>query len=422
MAIKEILEQNTDQIIEATELLKVLSDREGMYVWEKYGKPSELPNGYTAVEYIKASGTQRIDTGISYDVNNEYVIETECYLTSGTIGWDGGGQFGVYSSGHWYVGGNPTTLKSSEGKFSKITFTIEAGVSSNTILKIEQDGVTETITREHDSLASYATVNFPIFATGGKSGISLYANGAVKSFKIKVNQVVVRDYVACVTSSGEVGLYDRTNNTFLSNSGSGTFETNGNEYFIYCGYVVADNETAYPDGGTQDGYYYERVKESAKYGMFFDKVDATGMPIEAHFKFINIAKNMFYLATNGNSLASCEKLIIEAQSVGEYSFRDFLYDFKGKLKLNATNIEHSAFYSFGSGASQAPMVWLSSKCVTVKALTNGAGVFNSAKNTTKLYCEPASQPSTWVTRWNYYNSSSNLTTTWGVTEEQFDAL
>ena len=35
MAIKEIFESNTDKIDLATELLKVLSDREGKYVWKK---------------------------------------------------------------------------------------------------------------------------------------------------------------------------------------------------------------------------------------------------------------------------------------------------------------------------------------------------------------------------------------------------
>jgi hypothetical protein len=43
-------------------------------------------------------------------------------------------------------------------------------------------------------------------------------------FQIYDNNVLVRDFVPCINASGEAGLYDKANNVFYGNAGSGTFE------------------------------------------------------------------------------------------------------------------------------------------------------------------------------------------------------
>ena len=48
--------------------------------------------------------------------------------------------------------------------------------------------------------------------------------------------------------------------------------------YIFLDYIVSDKETAYPDGGEKDGYWYEKVSEGAK--MSFGSIAVTGNPSE----------------------------------------------------------------------------------------------------------------------------------------------
>lgn len=179
---------------------------------------------YTPADYIESSGTQRIDTGVSYSAENEYVIETECEWlgASGTyMGWNAGGQFGN-QDGYWGTSSDYTDAP--VDGFAKITVTIPAGTSTKTTLTIEQDGVVNSCTRGHGSLANYATLDYPIFAyTNNSGGFQSYAAARMKYFKIHINGTLVRDYVARIDAAGTACFYDKVEEKYYYNVGTGAF-------------------------------------------------------------------------------------------------------------------------------------------------------------------------------------------------------
>lgn len=185
---------------------------------------ANLPTGYTLANYIQSSGTQRIDTGIAYNANNEYVIETECKVTSGDgtySGWNAGGAFGV-ASGKWSNGAANGSISATT--FTKVTITIQSGSSTNSIMVLNQNGTTETITRTHPSIASYATTNYPIFAyTNNSGGILGYISMQCKYLRLYQNGELVRNFIPCKNGSSVVGLYDLVNDKFYTNAGTGSF-------------------------------------------------------------------------------------------------------------------------------------------------------------------------------------------------------
>ena len=181
----------------------------------------------TRVAYIQSTGTQRIDTGVPFNVNNTYVIEAECCFTgSGAsyIGWDAGGQFGMNANGNWHHGSSASTMTVSAKTMSKVRLTINSGTSTNSVLEVIQNETTNSISRVHSSMGSYATVNYPIFALSNTSGgYASYANMQLKTFSITVNGVLVRDYMSVLDTTLTPCLYDKVNKTLNYNAGSGTF-------------------------------------------------------------------------------------------------------------------------------------------------------------------------------------------------------
>lgn len=186
---------------------------------------SKLPEGYTELEFIQSTGEQFVDTKVSYNSSKEFVVEAECTCSAGQyMGWDGGGQFGASSSGCWYLGTSASTSPILASEFTKLKLTIESGESTDTVLDIDQNGNTASVTRAHASISNYATIDYPLFARSASSGgIAAYVSMSTKRFKISVDGILLRDYVPCLTPSNEVGLYDIVNGVFYGNAGSGEF-------------------------------------------------------------------------------------------------------------------------------------------------------------------------------------------------------
>ena len=90
----------------------------------------------------------------------------------------------------------------------------------------------------------------------------------------KYNQYIINDGYVTINGGNIEVVYDKTNailtvkGVAYSSSDSGTLNYNGIKTYEkeekiggLIGYVVSDSETAYPDGGEKDGYWWERVKE-----------------------------------------------------------------------------------------------------------------------------------------------------------------
>lgn len=228
MAIKEIFDFNTDKIDLATELLSELSDREGQYVWKNI-----LPPGYKRVEYIESTGTQFIDTGIipasgytaevgftaTYIPSDDTIESWILSVFDMNVSSYPCMRVGLVGSSYWSGDTNGATYNGSPGEYT----VANVGVSK-----------------------AGCTLSLYLFSAHEKNGAAHTANSKYKFDYYKVRNasgVIVGFGVACVTPSGEAGVYDVVNGEFHGNLGTGTFVVG--KTIATGGFVVADDENAY---------------------------------------------------------------------------------------------------------------------------------------------------------------------------------
>ena len=192
-----------------------------MYSPKKKGR---LPSGFQEVEYIEATTTQYIESGIIYDVNKDLVIEMEIQATSNygtSFGWDYGGQIGFSNT----TANNGTqTINFNCSYKTKVVHTIEKTTSGNSIFQLSNESGSNSLTRTHPSLGTYATKGYGIFTRFSGNSNSVPNGCKLFSFKATQDGVLIGHYIPCYRKSdNEVGLYDIVNNQFYTNQGSGTF-------------------------------------------------------------------------------------------------------------------------------------------------------------------------------------------------------
>jgi len=185
------------------------------------------------VEYLESTGTQWIDTGVTYSASSSYVIETRARFRSQPsvntyVGWDAGGAFGWMAQNglnKWNNGaaGTSALLAAPYDVNADMTLDIRAGTNTLSYFTISGYG---TISRAHASLAAYAMSNgYPLFARAsqgvveGRAIIYDYA-------KIYKDGVLVHDLIPVRVGSGAsaVGyMYDRVSAQLFGNNGTGAF-------------------------------------------------------------------------------------------------------------------------------------------------------------------------------------------------------
>lgn len=179
-----------------------------------------LPSGYTKLEYIESSGTQYIDTGVSSFPTQRTGVILDVDWLSGL-----GCYFGCFKSGlGWYVEAiQPTKIRSgylSESKSAAIATVIGR-------YTVEKNGVSTNVNGvkiQHASAGNSTSISICLLACGGSSEVSDIAEAArIYSCKIYSNSALIRQFVPCKNSSGEVGLYDEVNDVFYGNAGTGVF-------------------------------------------------------------------------------------------------------------------------------------------------------------------------------------------------------
>ena len=192
-------------------------------------------------------------------------------------------------------------------------------------------------------------------------------------------------------------------------------------------YVLAIDSEAYVDGAVNDdGYWYELIVSSgtkvAEYGMFFDAVNTSGYPTDMRIVMPKIIAEFMML--DSVTFTKLLKLEIIASSIGNSAFSNLLYasTTTPNVKLKTKSIGAKACMAWGNKNSRSINYWISSECTSIAGTDGLTSPFYQVHKGSKIYCEANSKPSGWKTYWNCCDSSTTLTTTWGVTEEQFDAL
>lgn len=187
----------------------------------------DVPAGYTQLEYIESTGTQYIDTGVSY--GNTIVIrdkiaysslddKTVIYQINGVQATTYWGIKNTQGTGIWLwsCGGSNTVYSASANQIYDVVCNI-----SERRLYVNDELVDER--RSADS----GSGNMYLFAVkGGSQTTPNFFEKATKRYETKIydNTVLVRDFIPVKRNNdGEIGMYDTVTGTFYTNSGTGDF-------------------------------------------------------------------------------------------------------------------------------------------------------------------------------------------------------
>lgn len=189
-------------------------------------KASNVPSDYTEVEYIQSGSTQYINTGVIGKSSIKVYAKIQSPTTLSNFKTIIGSHYVdtrvfIQTSNNgagWSFGANGY---SNAGNVSANTdYEIEAIYSNNAYLKVNGN-IVATIT----NASSYTTgLNLTLFARNTGNELNNYSTHKLYNLKIYDNDTLVRDFVPCYKKSNNViGLYDKVNNTFYTNAGSGSF-------------------------------------------------------------------------------------------------------------------------------------------------------------------------------------------------------
>lgn len=176
-----------------------------------------------------------------------------------------------------------------------------------------------------------------------------------------------------------------------------------------------------------------------KGGIIFNSVNDDGYPTELFIKIPFIISSYMTLSDGWSyeMMDYLEEITVECNLSRTVSALTGLCDrFFGKLKVKTNIMPKKLCQYMGENVSeplipenkQKKAVWISK---TVETIEDGGTKYNSgnpfygARGAT-IYCEATEKQSGWETYWNYAGTSSSetlvLTTYYGITEAQFDAL
>ena len=184
-----------------------------------------LPAGYTELEYIEGTGTQRIDTGIKITSND--IIETEFKNTSSTRN---GSLYGVFAAGNSSAFYANDTYYGYNVVNGKVDTNVSVDTTWHNVIHNFVDGTLklDNTTVEFAPFSFANNVNSHLFARYYNGTYGYYFSGYVKKHKITRNGVVIINLIpARRDSDGVVGMYDLADSNpetaFHTNAGTGNF-------------------------------------------------------------------------------------------------------------------------------------------------------------------------------------------------------
>ena len=187
----------------------------GNKVWGK-----SIP--YTEIEYIETSGTQFIDTGVAPNPDSRVICDFQAKDVDSENSIFGSRNnsssrifaFSIRSTGDWrfgygnsYVGTTNADTKRHVVDVNKNVCTLDGSV---------------LYTKDYVEFVGYRTIHLGAIYGAGKY---YYGRAKIYSCQIFDNDTMVRDFVPCINADGEAGMWDKLNNVFYGNNGSGEFIT-----------------------------------------------------------------------------------------------------------------------------------------------------------------------------------------------------
>lgn len=198
--------------------------------------PSELPAGYTQLKYVRSTGTQGVDTGVSPTMNSK--IQAQFFYTAlSSYAFSMGSQnppVGLYTTSslgaqlYWNFGNktDQTTLTGFPCASDSIPI---ATIDKDSATIVQQPLADYVLTIGATSMTENPNTHIGIFCRGNNG--SFERNSSIQLYRAKIwdGETLIRDFVPALhDASQEIGLYDIVNNVFYHNIGTGVFI--GGEY------------------------------------------------------------------------------------------------------------------------------------------------------------------------------------------------
>lgn len=179
-----------------------------------------LPGGYTELEYIQSSGTQYLDSGVTFEKTDTVEFEILWTVTPPSSGTYVCGnyymQVGMGTSGYGIYAASNTKAYGTKDRM-RVTF---ASVQETLFVNDAQ-------VFTHDwSGQNLSNVKLGILKLG-MEGNAWYSSAPVSakvySCTIKKGGTLVREFIPCKNASGVIGLWDEVSGVFYQNAGTGVF-------------------------------------------------------------------------------------------------------------------------------------------------------------------------------------------------------
>lgn len=195
---------------------------------------AQVSDEYMEVPYIESTGTQYIDTGYALTSDSaEIYIDFTLTDTDANQMLFGAKQNGspAYTGMLQTVGDGDLAFSCGDTKLvenyevtSEKSYTFSVDVDSSSTCKTRMG--TATVNSTYTGGLNKAS-SIILFAGGVNDVPSNFAKMKLHRFQVYQDEGIVRDLVPVVRlSDKKPGLYDRVNNRFYTNSGSGEFEVN----------------------------------------------------------------------------------------------------------------------------------------------------------------------------------------------------
>ena len=192
----------------------------------------QLPEGYTAVDYLQSSGTQWIEMGVAPNQNTKAVLKIKINKFNGINGFpligsrtdvNSNNQFTTYLDDY----GGTRFLFRMDGQTKAIpwkgltTDKIYIVTLSGTEMKAELEDGTTVFSKTFSVNDFTSTVTMALFRAKGVSGI--YFPGRIYSCKHYSGDELIQDFQPCLDTNGVPCMFDLVSRKPFYNVGTGSF-------------------------------------------------------------------------------------------------------------------------------------------------------------------------------------------------------
>lgn len=202
------------------------------FIWQKAQAQSGLPEGYTAVEYIQTSGSQRIDTGVkasaSIGMSADFCLVDASIIQNLTTVYDpyknyqlmvlAASSYGSPDGAVWFVCGYSAIQYFKKADTDRHVYHFNADGQYT----VEMDGIQYKKADPSQTTFPADTLNLYLFARNA-SFFDGYAYMKLYSCAIYDGGRKIRDFKPCLDADGVPCLYDLISKTAFYNQGTGSF-------------------------------------------------------------------------------------------------------------------------------------------------------------------------------------------------------